>query len=139
MNRTNLEVLTDYIRSVWGEGDPEAARRFMAPGYRRHISPTLEPLDPDAQVARLKGIRAAFADVRIGLDDAASEGSLISFRSTMQGTHTGTFLGLEPTGKEIDVGLLDMIRIEDGLFVDHWGGPDVFDLLRQLGAGWSLG
>ena len=139
MTLTNLELLEDYIRQVWAEGDPEAARRFMAPGYRRYISPRLEPLGPDAQVERLKGIRAAFADVSIGMDDAISEGSLISFRSSMRGTHTGSFLGLEPTGRAIEVGLMDMIRVEDGLFAEHWGGPDVFDLLRQLGAGWSLG
>ena len=47
MTLTNLELLEDYIRQVWAEGDPEAARRFMAPGYRRYISPRLEPLGPD--------------------------------------------------------------------------------------------
>jgi hypothetical protein len=32
------------------------------------------------------------------------------------------------------VPLLDGLRIEDGLFVEQWGGPDMFDLVRQLGA-----
>jgi predicted ester cyclase len=138
MARSNLEVLEDYIHQVWDEGDPEAAIAFIAPNYRRHISPMLEPLGPDAQVERLKGIRAAFADVTVSVESHVSEGDMIAFRSTMRGTHTGSFLGLEPTAKQFTVGLLDMIRIEDEQFVEHWGGPDVFDILRQLGVDWKL-
>jgi len=32
------------------------------------------------------------------------------------------------------VTLLDVIRIENGKFIEHWGGPDLFDLVKQLGA-----
>jgi hypothetical protein len=30
------------------------------------------------------------------------------------------------------VGLVDMIRVEDGLIAEQWGGPDLYDLIRQL-------
>ena len=52
----------------------------------------------------------------------------------MRGTHQGEFLGIAPTGKEVTVSLPDMVRIENGKFVEQWGGPDLFDLIRQLGA-----
>jgi hypothetical protein len=28
--------------------------------------------------------------------------------------------------------------VENGKFVEHWGGPDLFDLLKQLGAVFSI-
>jgi predicted ester cyclase len=34
----------------------------------------------------------------------------------------------------VTVNLVDMVRIEDGRFVEQWGGPDMLDLARQLGA-----
>jgi hypothetical protein len=34
----------------------------------------------------------------------------------------------------VEVRLLDMIRVENGMFVEQWGGPDLLDLLQQLGA-----
>jgi predicted ester cyclase len=56
----------------------------------------------------------------------------------MCGTHHGELMGIAPTGKQVTVGLVDMIRVEDGKFVEQWGGPDLFDLLRQLGAVFSI-
>lgn len=127
-------LLERYFSRVWGDGDPEAVREFASPDYRRHVSPTSEPLGLDAQVARLQGIRSAFPDVEIELVESATENDLISFRSVMRGTHQGTLMGIAATGRRIEVHLVDMIRVRDGRFVEQWGGPDMLDLLRQLGA-----
>ncbi|MFW6010531.1 MAG: ester cyclase [Gemmatimonadota bacterium] len=68
------------------------------------------------------------------LEEVLVEGDFIAFRSILQGTHRGTFRGISPTGRKVRVRLLDMVRVEDGAFVEQWGGPDPLDLLRQLGA-----
>ena len=52
----------------------------------------------------------------------------------MRGTHLGIFQGIQPTGRRVTVLLVDVIRFEDGNFIEHWGGPDLFDLLKQIGA-----
>jgi predicted ester cyclase len=52
----------------------------------------------------------------------------------MTGTHEGPFRGLEPTGRRFKVTLVDIVRVRDGRFLEHWGGPDMLDLLTQLGA-----
>ncbi|HSG25421.1 MAG TPA: ester cyclase [Anaerolineales bacterium] len=67
------------------------------------------------------------------IDEVIAEDERIAFRSNMRGTHRGEFLGITPTGKKIHVWLLDLIHIEDGLFVEQWGGPNLFDLVEQLG------
>jgi predicted ester cyclase len=128
----NKNLLMHYIEAVWEQRNPQAARGFLAPDYQRHVSPTSEPLTRDEQVQRLVGFRAAFPDIQITVEEVLAEGSWISFRSRMRGTHLGDFFGRPPTGKRVEVILLDMIRVEDGQFIEHWGGPDLFDLLRQL-------
>lgn len=131
----NRNLLHRYIAEVWGAGDPEAVLRFAAETFKRHTSPRSAPLDRAAQIERLKGIRAAFPDITIEVEDVVSEADKLVFRSTMRGTHQGEFLGIAPTGREVVVGLLDLVRIEDGRFAEQWGGPDMLDLLRQLGGG----
>lgn len=126
-----------YIRQVWEEGNPSAATQFVAVDYRRHMSPILPPLDPDAQVKRLAGFQAAFPDIEITVEEVITDGDRLAFRSTMTGTHQGEFLGIAPTGRSVTVGLVDVIHFKDGRFVEHWGGPDLFDLVRQLGAQWA--
>ncbi|MGB8361773.1 MAG: ester cyclase [Acidimicrobiia bacterium] len=131
----NRNLLDRYIAEVWGAGDPEAVLRFAAETFKRHTSPGSAPLGRAAQIERLKGIRAAFPDITIEVEEVVSEGDKLVFRSTMRGTHQGEFLGIAPTGREVLVGLLDLVRIEDGRFAEQWGGPDMLDLLRQLGGG----
>lgn len=128
------ELLHHYIAEVWDDGDPEAVERFASESYRRHRSPGSEPLDREQQIERLKGFRVAFPDITIEVEDIVTEGDLLAFRSTMRGTHRGEFLGIAPTGRQVTVGLVDMVRVEDGRFAEQWGGPDLFDLVGQLGA-----
>ena len=135
----NRALLRRYMSEVWEHGEPEAVKRFVAPSYRRHTSPATQPLDLVGQIQRLKGFREAFPDISIEVEDVIAEDDRVAFRSTLRGTHLGQFLGLPPTGREVIIGLFDVIHIEDGRFVDHWGGPDLFDLLRQLGATFEAG
>lgn len=130
----NRALLERYIAEVWGQGDLGALDRFLADGFRRHVSPGSEPLDRDGQVERLRVIRSAFPDITITLEDAVVEGDRIAFRSTLRGTHRGTLLGISPTGRSVEVGLVDIVRVEGGRFAEQWGGPDMLDLVRQLGA-----
>lgn len=130
----NKAILRRYLEEVWEKQNPAAARKFLAPNYQRYTSPNVAPLTVDDQLERLIGFRAAFPDIQITVEEIIAEGDWIAFRSTMRGSHQGEFLGIAPTGKQVTVGLVDLIRGEDGRFVEHWGGPDLFDLLRQLGA-----
>jgi steroid delta-isomerase-like uncharacterized protein len=133
----NKALLTRYFEEVWEKKNPQAARQFLAPDYKRHTSPTTTPYSVEDQIQRLTGIRAAFPDIQVTVEEMVAEDGFITFLSTMRGTHQGDILGVPPTGKKVEVILLDMIRIENGKFVEQWGGPDFFDLLRQLGAKFS--
>jgi predicted ester cyclase len=38
-----------------------------------------------------------------------------------------------PNGKTFEITVYDSLRFEDGQIVEHWGTPDRFALLQQLG------
>ncbi len=130
----NAVLLHRYVTEVWDAGNPDAVERFLAPDYRRHPTALTEPFDRVEQTRRLKGFREAFPDIEIEVVDVIAGEDRVAFRSIMKGTHLGQFLGIAPTGRPVTVGLIDVIRIREGLFVEQWGGPDLFDLLQQLGA-----
>jgi predicted ester cyclase len=127
-------LLQRYIETVWDQGNTAALDDFLAPDYRRHRSPSAAPLDRNGQKMLLNLFRDAFPDIRIEVVDVISDSDKIAFRSMMQGTHTGEFFGIAPTGKSVKFNLMDIIRIENGKFAEQWGGPDMYDLLRQLDA-----
>jgi len=51
---------------------------------------------------------------------------------TCTGTNTGGFMGVKKVRSFKDA-VLDIIRLKDGKVVKHWGCPDRFHLLVQLG------
>lgn len=130
----NKRLLQAYLHEVWAEHDPAAVERFAHPSYRRHLSYLAPPLDLAHQVERLTGLLAAFPDATITVEDVMAEGDRVAFRSVLRGAHLGEFLGIPPTGRQVAVGLIDVMRIEDGRIAEQWGGPDLYDLARQLGA-----
>ncbi len=50
-----------------------------------------------------------------------------------RGTHLGPFQGRSPTGRTYEIDVIDVGRVKDGRLVEHWGVPDRFALLDQLG------
>jgi len=50
------------------------------------------------------------------------------------GKHTGDFLGIPATGKEVTMTGIAAHRIANGKIVEHWGQNDVLGLFQQLGA-----
>ena len=128
------ELLNRYVDEVWTKRNIAALDQFLATTYQRHLGRGVDPLTRDGQKKLLTDFRAAFPDAELALEEVVVERDLIVFRSRMRGTHQGVFRGIPATGKKVDVQLLDMIRVENGMFVEQWGGPDLLDLLQQLGA-----
>jgi predicted ester cyclase len=133
----NKTMLARYVAEVWEEGNVDAIRDFLSPSFQRHVSPLLPPLDREGQIGRVGAFREAFPDVTLVVEEVTAEDYRVAFRSTMRGTHLGEFAGIQPTRHEVTVGLLDVIRIEGEQFAEQWGGPDLFDMLRQLGASYT--
>ena len=78
---------------------------------------------------------AAFPDLRFDPEDVLSSGDKVVARTKATGTHEGEFMGMPPTGKRVDVQLIDIVRFgDDGLAHEHWGVFDTLAMMQQLGA-----
>lgn len=78
-------------------------------------------------------IRAAFPDLRFTVEDRVEEGDKVVTRGTFSGTHKGEFMGIAPTGKQITVGIIEILRIAGGRVVEHWNVVDSLGMMKQLG------
>ena len=78
---------------------------------------------------------AAFPDLRMDAEDVLTSGDKVVARVRVTGTHQGEFMGMPPTGKNIDVQGIDIVRFgDDGLGCEHWGVFDAMKMMQQLGA-----
>jgi predicted ester cyclase len=77
--------------------------------------------------------RESFPDVHITLEHVLSEGDLLLAHMSWTGTHVGPYMGIEPTGKTINVQVMGLNRFVDDMVVEAWGVVDVLGMLQQLG------
>ncbi len=75
-----------------------------------------------------------FPDLRSTVDDIVSERDKLVLRWTIQGTHTGEFLGVAATGNEMTLQLTEIFRFADGQLVEAWDQYDRLGLMQQIGA-----
>jgi steroid delta-isomerase-like uncharacterized protein len=78
-------------------------------------------------------LRSAFPDIKATIEDVIAEGDKVVARGTMSGTHQGEFMGIPATGKKVSFGAIDILRITNGKFVEHWGLTDSMAMMQQLG------
>lgn len=123
-----------YVEEVLNGGKFEVLDDLLSPDYKRYLSPAAAPLTPETQKQRLAGLRAAFPDMHLTMEDMILQGDKVALRMTLRGTHRGVFQGIAPTDKQVTVSALDIVHFENGRFDEHWGGPDLLSLLQQLGA-----
>lgn len=79
------------------------------------------------------GLRKAFPDFHAVIHWQTADGNLVTTFKTYYGTHKGTFLGIEPTGKTIQFETVDAMRVVDGKITEHWGVANLYSLVGQLG------
>ena len=72
----------------------------------------------------------AFPDMRIAIEDMIAEGDRVVIRFTYRGTHKGDLMGIPPTGKQVTVTGIDIMRIANGKILEEWINND---LMQQLG------
>jgi predicted ester cyclase len=76
---------------------------------------------------------AAFPHYELIPEEMVAEGEKVAVRTTFRGTHGGDFLGIAPTGKQVDIAIALIYRISGGKIVEHWMLADQMALMTQLG------
>ena len=126
----NQAVLQRVIEEGFNKGNYEALDPLFAPDYREHqfgLQPTLAGFKQDIQ-----WLRTAFPDLHLTIEDLVADGDKVWIRMTARGTNLGPLVG-PPTGKPMTIAVMDVCRFENGMIVEHWGIPDRFAQMVQLG------
>ncbi len=78
-------------------------------------------------------LHSVFPDFTLTIEDITYDGEKVWARLRARGTQRGPHMSMPSTGKPIDVTVFDICRFEDGKMVEHWGVPDRFAIMEQLG------
>ena len=131
---SNKQLCRDYFKAFLA-GDTAWMERHIAPGFVRHDPGLPFEVRGPAGVKKLHdALMPAFPDMKLPLEDFVAEGEKVLVRLRVQGTHTGPFGDMAATGRKVDIDVLDLFQIRDGVLVEHWALLDNLGMMKQLGA-----
>jgi predicted ester cyclase len=116
---------------------PQVEKEVLAPQYNRvrggnlHLANNARGEDMGHPGLYL---RKAIPDRVDVIERVIADGDRVGLLFRVTGTHTGTFFGIPPTGKKLNVYEIAFLRIENGQMVEGWFMMDEVALLQQLGA-----
>ena len=130
-NKIVMHHFLEFINTA----SEKLAQELISPDAIFHVPGRPEPMrGPVGYLAIIGMMRGGFPDIQWTLEEMVAEGDKVAARFTMRGTHKGTFFGVAPTGKKIEVKAINFYRLRDGKFVEETGVPDLLGLLQQIGA-----
>ena len=129
----NKAVVRRFNQEVIAEGNLESFSELMDEQFVNRSAPEGMNNGPDGMIYFFNEIlRPAMPDVRVTIHQQVVEGDLVTTRKTIGGTHTGTLLGISATGREINIDVIDIVRVKDGKYFEHWGITSLPEVLSQL-------
>jgi steroid delta-isomerase-like uncharacterized protein len=99
--------------------------------YRSSGYPELH--GPEGWKEIVREFRRAFPDMHITSNTLVAEGDLVVHHYTVSGTHRGEFYGIAPTGRQVSIDTLALVRIANGKMTSNFEITDNLDVMQQLG------
>ena len=131
-------ALVDRYVTAFNTHDVDAFRDVIAENYAQHNGRAGQGLA--GTQATIRGYFETFPDMHAQLEDLVISGDRVVARLTFTATHSHPVqLGpnapvFQPTGKKLTWGDIEIWRMADGKFVEHWDQSDLAGLARQLRA-----
>jgi predicted ester cyclase len=129
----NKGVVRQFNRDCIEEGKPAAFAELLADHVVNHSARPGSPNGPESFNYFLNEIlRKGFPDLRVEIFEQIAERDLVATRKMITGTHTGELFGKPPTGKQVEIHVIDIIRLDDGKYAEHWGQSNFAEVLAGL-------
>jgi steroid delta-isomerase-like uncharacterized protein len=134
MSEENKTIAQRFLKA-YDELDWDTWTELAHPDHVFHFPLAPGPLDRDGHLGMNQGFRQAFPKMDHIIESTVAEGDIVALRGTVRVVHEGEFNGIPATGKTIEIGFMDFIRIQDGQNREEWVELDGVKFMVELGAG----
>jgi steroid delta-isomerase-like uncharacterized protein len=132
---TNSELIRHWFEEVWNQGseatiDELCANHCVGHGQTADGTPIQ---GPEHFKQFWHDFRDAFSAIHVEIHQTIEQGEMVIARWTLTASHTGPFMGMNPSGKRISTTGMSMQRVVDGQIVEAWDNWDQLGAFTQLG------
>jgi predicted ester cyclase len=127
----NIVRLRKLIEQGFSRGDLSVFDELVAPDCVEHQRGNMPGLEGAKNTVTT--LHRWMSDFELKIVDVVADGDKVWSLNRARGVNTGSIMGNSPTGKAVEVDVIDIVRFRDGKVVEHWGIADQVGLLMQIG------
>ena len=133
MTETSKEVVKRFNKEVIEQGNAASFQELMSATFINHSAPAGMNNGPEGMRYFFEEVlRSAMTGLQVTIHAQVAEGDLVTTRKTISGIQTGPFLSIAPTHKQIAIDVIDVVRVQNGKYVEHWGLTTLPSVLAEL-------
>jgi steroid delta-isomerase-like uncharacterized protein len=131
-------IITRFVEELWNARRLEVADQLFSEDCVTHqlrSGALAEPArrGPQAMKEHVSGWLTSFPDLRFHIEQMIAEGDRVVSQLVMEGTHQGTWMGISPTGKRLDIRMITIHRIVNSKIAEDWVLVESLGFFQQLG------
>jgi len=127
VRRFNVEVIE--------KGNRHAFDALMDSEFVNRSAPEGAPAGPESMWNTFQNVlRPALANLQVSILDQLAEADKVTTRKSISGVHVGPFFGIAPTGRTIAIDVIDIVRVRNGRYLEHWGINNLSNVVAALKA-----
>jgi steroid delta-isomerase-like uncharacterized protein len=132
-------IIKRFVEELWNARKLEVADQIFSQDCVTHqlrsgVSAEPAHRGPQAMKEHVSGWLTSFPDLRFHIEQMIAERDRVVSQLVMEGTHQGTWMGISPTGKSLQIRMFTIHRIENGKIAEDWVLVESLGLFQQLGA-----
>jgi predicted ester cyclase len=129
----NKEIVIRFNKEFIEGGNVQSFHEIIAGNFINHTAPPGRPKGPEGVLYFFNELlRPAFPDLKVEIYDQVAEGDKVTTRKAFFATHKGDFFGVPASGNKVVMNVIDIIRLENGKFVEHWNLLDWQSVMMQI-------
>lgn len=131
----NKEVVVRFNKEGIEGKDITVFEELLADNFVNHSAPGGLPSGRDGMIAFFTTILwKSLADVTVEIHDQVAEDDKVVTRKTIRGIHVGEFFGHPPSEKKLELRIIDIVKLLNGQYIEHWRSWDMHDIVKQITA-----
>lgn len=130
----NKALARRWLDEVWNKVNLAAVDELCATNFMFNYAAPGASSDREGYKKTATMLTSGASDIKTTAEDMVAEGDKVAVRWQGSAKHTGEFMGVPATGKQIVWTGISIIRIEGGKIAEEWGEMDLMGVMQQIGA-----
>ena len=129
----NKATVTRFNKEFIEAGNMNVFNEIIAADFINQTAPPGVPKGPEGVMYFFNHfLKPAFPEMKVEIQRQVAENDIVTTHKIFHAAHKGDFMGIPATGKNVRMEVIDIIRLKDGKFVEHWNVLDWQNVIGQL-------